>query len=144
MLIRSGTCTGGRLMAIALFLACLVTACGQPWGEGNVRAGREMAPFTAGPPTSAKYDTPARFVSGDAPVYPATKLRNAVNGSCVIRFTITEEGTTGDFVVVRSDDEYFAGHAVLAMKKWRFQPARKDGKPVAVTFEYTVDFTVNR
>ena len=127
---------------IALVVGSLVTACGQPWDQANVRAGREMAPFIAGPPTSPKYDTPARFVSGDAPIYPATKLYNRVKGSCVIRFTITEEGTTSDFVVVKSDDEYFAGHAVLAMKKWRFEPARKEGKPVAVTFEYTIDFVV--
>lgn len=127
---------------IVLGLAAALAACHEPWDEHHHRAGREMTPFTAGPPTSAKYDTPARLVSGDAPVYPATKLYNAVSGSCVIRFTITEDGTTKDFVVVKSDDEYFAGHAVLAMSKWRFEPARKDGKPVAVAFEYTMSFVV--
>ncbi|WP_418321408.1 energy transducer TonB [Piscinibacter sakaiensis] len=59
-----------------------------------------------------------------------------------IEFTIAEDGTTKDFVVVESDYRYFADHAIIALREWRYQPATKNGKPVAVrvrqTFEYVV------
>ena len=81
---------------------------------------------------SSQYDIPPKLLSGRAPIYPIKQLQAGNSGSALIEFTIDEQGIPRDFRIVKTDYRYFATHAIVAMREWRFQPAIKNGKAVAV------------
>ena len=60
-------------------------------------------------------------------------------GSCILKLIVGPDGKTYDIKVDRSLGEGLDGKAVEAVRSWKFQPALKDGKPVAVAI--TVDIT---
>jgi TonB family protein len=86
------------------------------------------------------YDVPPRLIKGDAPIYPISQRLANKTGHATIEFTIGSDGKTGDFTVVESDVAFYASHAIVAVQKWRFEPAKKDGKPNSIRvrqrFEY--------
>jgi TonB family protein len=81
---------------------------------------------------SPRVDTPPKLIRGAAPIYPITQLQQHKSGAAVISFTIDEQGKTRDFKVISTDYPYFASHAILAVQQWQFEPARKNGHPVAI------------
>jgi TonB family protein len=81
---------------------------------------------------SHQFNVPAQFISGDAPVYPIGQLIRKSPGAAVIGFTIDEQGNTRDFVIIGTTYHFFATHAIRAVQHWKFEPAGKSGKPVAV------------
>lgn len=78
------------------------------------------------------FDTPPKLIRGAAPIYPISQLQQHKSGRAVISFTIDEQGKTRGFRVISTDYPYFASHAILAVQWWQFEPARKNGHPVAV------------
>ena len=86
------------------------------------------------------WDVPPRLVSGDAPPYPIELLFKREQGSATIQFNIDVDGTTSDFATLRTDNKYFAVHAIYAVKSWKFSPAQKDGKPIACRLSQTFQF----
>lgn len=86
---------------------------------------------------------PVPLASNEAPRYPAQALRSGVEGSVNVRIELDANGVPTDVKVVdrsgeRSRDLDRA--VVEAARKWRFQPAMKDGKPVAAAVVLPVDF----
>ena len=73
------------------------------------------------------------------PVYPAQARAMRLEGTVVLRCTITESGTVSDMKVV-------SGHPVLAraakdaVAQWLYRPYTLNGKPVAIPTDITVDF----
>jgi protein TonB len=63
-----------------------------------------------------------------------------VKGSVVIGVVISSQGTPKDPRVVQSLQPDVDRCAVEAVRQWRFTPAQKDGKPVAVRVTIEVDF----
>jgi len=63
-----------------------------------------------------------------------------VKGSVVIAVVITSQGTSKDPRVVQSLHPEVDRCAVDAVRQWRFAPAQKDGKPVAVRVTIEVAF----
>jgi periplasmic protein TonB len=54
--------------------------------------------------------------------------------------TIDADGRTRNLVVVRSLGMGLDEKAIEAVRRWRFDPARKDGRPVAVQMNIIVNF----
>ena len=73
-----------------------------------------------------------KLIRGTAPIYPISQLQQHKSGGAVISFTIDEQGKTRGFRVISTNYPYFASHAILAVQRWQFEPARKNGHPVAV------------
>ena len=77
------------------------------------------------------------------PRYPESARRQGVEGTVLLKMRITEQGRVEDLQVERS-----AGHpdldqsALEAVRRWRFEPARRSGEPVAVWVLITVEFTL--
>jgi TonB family protein len=86
------------------------------------------------------FDTAPRLIHGTAPIYPISQLQQHKSGGAVISFIIDEQGKTGDFKVISADYPYFASHAILAVQRWQFEPARKNGHPVAVRLRIPFDY----
>jgi len=82
---------------------------------------------------------PPRLVQQVNPDY--SRVRGVrVKGSVVIAVVITSQGSTKDPSVVQSLQPEVDRCAVEAIKQWRFAPAQKDGKPVAVRVTIEVEF----
>ena len=95
-----------------------------------------------GPPS--EFDVAPKFISGAAPIYPITRLRLRQSGFAVTRFTVDETGHTRDFHVMKTNYPYFASHAIIAIQKWRFQPATKKGRPVSYRIQTPFYYRVGR
>jgi len=64
------------------------------------------------------------------PVYPADALKQRVRGNVSLRVLVDENGTPTDVKVERGTRSDLNQAAVEAARQWRFEPARKGGKPV--------------
>lgn len=71
--------------------------------------------------------------SGVQPVYPEEALSAGLEGLVVLEVVVDERGRVGDKItVVRRLGHGFDEAAVAAVRKWRFRPATRDGKPIKV------------
>ncbi|MBL9201261.1 MAG: TonB family protein [Opitutaceae bacterium] len=91
-------------------------------------------------PTGA---TPARIVSNPPPVYPPILRSHRIEGEARISLVVSEEGSTQDVECVEANDRRFGDAAVEAVKKWRFVPAMWQGKPVAISMQVPIVFTLD-
>jgi protein TonB len=80
------------------------------------------------------------------PDYPAMARRARVMGTVELRIVIDEKGRVGQIEVVRTPDSRFGFDlaAIESVKRWRYQPGRLDGRPVAVEAFVLVEFTLAR
>lgn len=75
------------------------------------------------------------------PSYPATARRLGIQGITLLRVHVLIDGRVGDVLVQES-----AGHpdldeaAAVAVRQWRFEPARRGNDPVAMWVLLPVDF----
>ena len=76
-----------------------------------------------------------------APVYPPAAQAARFSGVVTLNFTILRDGSVGDVKVLECTHPNvgFEKASIKAVKKWRFDPATKDGEPVdyARTFRLT-------
>ena len=63
-----------------------------------------------------------------------------VKGSVEVALVVSSQGAPKDPRVVQSLDPEVDRCAVDAIRKWRFSPAQKDGKPVAVKLTIEMQF----
>lgn len=74
-----------------------------------------------------------------APEYPSRLRAARVAGRVVLLLEVKRDGSVGE-VKVRSGHPDLAVAAAAAVKRWRFNPAQHEGKPVAVWLPYPVVF----
>lgn len=72
-----------------------------------------------------------RFIHRENPVYPQLARRLGKEGKVLLKLTISEKGELINIDVIESDFPLFTEAAVEAVKKSKFAPAVKDGKPIA-------------
>ncbi|ADV81526.1 TonB family protein [Terriglobus saanensis] len=65
------------------------------------------------------------------------KLRS---GMCFISLVVDAKGMPTDVHVAKSLNPDFDANAIKAVQQWRFSPARRSGKPVAVALNVEVNF----
>ena len=68
--------------------------------------------------------------------------RKKINGVVLLSFVVAKDGTVRDPAVTRSLEQSLDKQALDAVKKWKFEPATKDGKPVAVRIQAEMSFKV--
>jgi protein TonB len=101
----------------------------------------------AAPPSSevvyGQFDpgiTRAKAVYQPNPEYSDRAARKKIQGDIRLSIIVTAEGTVRDPQVTRSLDKDLDKNAVDCVKKWKFEPATKDGKPVATHVAVEVSF----
>jgi len=72
-----------------------------------------------------------RFLHREIPVYPQIARRLGKEGKVILRLTINENGEVVNIEVIEFAPYGFTESAVDAVKKSKFSPAMKDGRPVA-------------
>jgi TonB family protein len=75
-----------------------------------------------------------------APQYPEELQRARVGGTVTVRFVVDENGDVQDARAVDSTDKRFESAALDAVRKWKFKPGRKGGKPVDTQMELPINF----
>jgi TonB family protein len=64
------------------------------------------------------------------PIYPEKALRARIRGLVVLRVLVSEEGVPLEIRVEQGARKDLTDAAVRAVYRWRFEPARKNGRPV--------------
>jgi len=76
------------------------------------------------------------------PEYSDRAARKKIQGNVLLSIIVTADGTVHDPQITRSLDKDLDKNAVECVKKWKFEPATKDGKPVASHVAVEVSFHV--
>lgn len=82
-----------------------------------------------------------RPIAQPAPQYPPELQRNKVDGEVRAAFVVRPDGSTDQVRIVRSTNPAFEEPTIRAIRRWRFQPGEKDGKPVSAQVYINIPFT---
>ena len=84
------------------------------------------------------------LISDPKPSYTAEAMRAKIQGVVMVEAVVREDGTVGQVQVVRSLDRTFGldQEAIKTVKRWRFAPGTRFGKPVPVLVEIELTFTL--
>ena len=92
----------------------------------------------------SEVEKPPELISAVPPVYPASLRRAGVEGRVVLVFVVDEQGQVQDPRVEQSTRPEFEAPALEAVRKWRFRPAQKDGRPVRAHLRQPIRFSIPR
>lgn len=82
---------------------------------------------------------PARLIRAVLPIYPQLAKANRVAGDVTLDALIDASGNVRDVSVI-SGPVFFREPAKVALKQWKYEPARLDGQPTAMHLTVTVKF----
>lgn len=83
---------------------------------------------------------PPRATYRPVPEYDDKDRKKKVNGTVVLSVIVTKDGGAADIKVTKSLTPGLDKQAIKAVSQWRFDPATKDGEPVAVRIEIETSF----
>jgi serine/threonine-protein kinase len=84
--------------------------------------------------------TPPRRIKGEAAGYPKLAERFHFLGKVSVEFLVDEKGRPRDLHVVESAGEILNTAVLEAIRGWEFTPARKNGVPVKVRWQWAQEF----
>jgi TonB family protein len=80
------------------------------------------------------------LVSGQLPDYSAQLRRQRVQGTVVLDIDLDRQGRGVEIEVRESSDAGLSQVAIAALRRWRFDPARKNDESVPFSFQLTFTF----
>ena len=89
-------------------------------------------------------DTPAKHISGRAPGYPPMARKLKQQGRVTIEFVVTEEGVPNELVVIESAGAILDKAVLDSLRKWRYEPAKRNNEPVRVKIRVRQHFKLTR
>lgn len=79
------------------------------------------------------------------PRYPGAALRRGESGTVLVRVEVDTAGMpAGVALVQRSGSRDLDRAAMEAVRAWRFQPAQRNGQPIAASLVIPIDFKADR
>ena len=84
--------------------------------------------------------SPPKKIFDPEPEYSDEARKAKFQGTCVLYVVVGPDGKTRDIRVQRTLGLGLDEKAIEAVRTWRFEPAMKDGKPVAVAVSVEVEF----
>lgn len=85
---------------------------------------------------------PPRPKKRTPPVYPRQAKRKGVQGSVEVTFVVDNEGHVADAIASATSHPVFSPSALKAVKKWRFEPAELNGRPVSARCRIVIPFAL--
>lgn len=91
-------------------------------------------------------DSPPRAIEVVKPEYPQSAMRRRVSGVVQVKVLVGENGSVIEAEVESSPDpqKSLDRAALAAVRKWRFEPARRNGKAVRAWHSVPLEFTLRR
>ena len=90
----------------------------------------------------SKEVTPPTVLSRSEPVYSEKARKAKLQGVVELSAVVRKDGSIEVLKVVRSLGLGLDENAITALKRWRFRPGTKDGKPVDVALNIKVEFSL--
>ena len=111
-------------------------------GTGEASSARE-APV---PQETSTISLPAgitggRLLKSVRPKYPAEAILDRREGPVVLQGTVGQDGVMRDLKIV-SGDALLGQAAVEAVQQWKYEPYHRNGKPVDMPIDITIDFNL--
>jgi TonB family protein len=78
-------------------------------------------------------DQPPTVVHAEFPSYPLEARATRSAGVVTVQFTVDEQGSVCDPVILSSPDPLLSEASLRAIRTWKFMPRTKDGSPTKVT-----------
>ena len=125
---------------------------GLPGGASAASSNGAVSSTPSVPSTPNRDSGPAGTITQNArpqggyqvrPSYPSSALRQGIQGTTMLKVHVLIDGRIGDVIVQQS-----AGHpdldqaAIDAVRRWRFEPARRGNDPVAMWVLLPVEFQI--
>lgn len=130
-----------RLILALSLAALLVSVLGATGAVAETPKGQPTkGQLTKRQPTEPKL-IPASMAR---PVYPEAERKSGVEGTVILAVDISAAGAVAGAKVDKPVDGHpaFSEAAIAAVKQWRFEPARLDGKPVDIAVKIPVKFAL--
>ncbi len=100
-------------------------------------------PFAGAPAANANNTAPVA-ISQPAPNYPRDALRRGLGGTVRVQATVAPDGSVERMEVASSSGNRELDRAAMeAVRRWRFNPAMRNGQPVSATVVIPLDFRPN-
>jgi protein TonB len=96
-----------------------------------------------GPVDASRLDNPPRASVQTPPAYPPVARAMGLGGEVWVEFAVDEAGRVLRARVVRSSDPMFDEPTLRAVAKWRFEPGRKNGRPVSFRMVAPVSYRLS-
>ncbi|HEY3927546.1 MAG TPA: energy transducer TonB [Candidatus Koribacter sp.] len=88
--------------------------------------------------------TPPRATYDPEPEFPEEAREKKLQGTEVLSLVVDPQGRASAVMVTRSLGHGFDALAVQAVRSWRFDPAKRNGEPVAVLINVEINFHLNQ
>ncbi len=137
---------GPFVLAIVLAHPAVVPAAAGPPFQAPVTASQDQPWPPPGVVRPGDGITSPRLVKEFKPRYPAAAGNANIQGIVEMEVVVEADGTVGPVRVTRSLDTVHGldEEAVKTVKKWRFEPGRKDGAAVPVVVDIEMAFTLRK
>lgn len=122
--------------AIILMLSCGVIAAQQS-SDKNAQGTENDTVYEIGNGV-----TSPKGVYMPNPEYSDKARKKKISGTVLVAMVVMPDGKVRDVTVTKSLEKSLDEQAIAAVKTWTFEPATKDGKPVAVHVRAEVSFHV--
>jgi TonB family protein len=130
-----------RFVILLLFASRLAFAQAPP--SDSTGSGVTSSPEPPGVSRVGNGVTPPRAIYAPDPEYSEEARKEGFQGTCVLWLIVSPEGLPRDIRVKRAIGHGLDEEAVEAIKQWKFEPAQKDGKPVALQINVEVSFRLS-
>jgi TonB family protein len=92
--------------------------------------------------SSNEADQPARILSKPQPSYTDAARQNQISGVVVLRVVFSSAGAVTNITVVRGLPDGLSEQAIAAARQIKFEPAKKDGRPVSMYMQIQYNFNL--
>lgn len=95
-------------------------------------------------PAPGQKATPIKLLKAVAPKFPLIYRIVPTEGEIWVAFVVDAKGKVTDVKPLTEFESKFVEAAVEAVKKWKFAPATRDGKPVATLVTVPLQFRLEK
>src|SRR5215472_1323582 len=121
-------------------LSILISACLPAYTQNQEpQPATSLSPSSTASPADPEDSTQLVLIKSPKPSYPIEAERQGVQGTVWIHLLISETGDVEKTDVISGDPD-LARAAQEAMKKWKFKPYIRNGKPAKVSTKMSFDF----
>jgi len=87
-------------------------------------------------------EKPPNIVSRVEPKYPAIESMRNRSGIVLTQIRVEPDGSVGGVTVLQKVQSQIEAAAIEALKQWRFEPPKRDGKPVVAYMMMTTAYRI--
>ena len=111
-------------------------------GDVPAKTTAEIEP-AAGMSAPAEGITEGRLIQSVKPRYPTEAVQQRIEGAVTLHGTVGTDGMVHELSVVRGDP-LLRQAALEAVQQWQYEPYKRDGTPIAMPIDITINFNLSQ